>query len=80
VAVHKRNDDSNSLQDINSIRPTKKDDSKNNIMKLPPKPQGNPNVSNNINYKLPPRPMYPGMQSPAQSNNKSYDYDTNRQR
>ena len=49
-------------------------------MKLPPKPQGNPNNSHNINYKLPPRPMYPGMQSPNQGSNKSFDYDTSRQR
>ncbi len=49
-------------------------------MKLPPKPQGNPNNSNNINYKLPPRPMYPGMQPPNQGSNKSFDYDTSRQR
>ncbi len=47
-------------------------------MKLPPKPQVNPN--NNINYKLPPRPMYPGMNPPGQGSNKSFDYDTSRQR
>jgi hypothetical protein len=50
------------------------------MMKMPPKPQQNPNNSNNnINYRLPPRPMYPGMQ-PPNPNNKSYDIDTARQR
>lgn len=47
------------------------------VAKLPPKPHGNPN--NNINYKLPPRPIYPGMK-PQQESNKSYDYETSRQR
>ena len=47
------------------------------MMKLPPKPQGNPN---NINYRLPPRPVHPGVQPPGQSSNKSFDNDTSRQR
>lgn len=52
------------------------------MIKLPPKPQVNPNnLNNNINYRLPPRPMYPGMQqNPNQGSNKSFDHDTNRQR
>jgi hypothetical protein len=48
-------------------------------MKLPPKPQINPNNNNNINYRLPPRPNYPGVQQ-GNGSNKSFDYDTSRQR
>ena len=78
--MHKK-DDTSGIQDINSVRGARKDDPRNNNMiKLPPKPQGNPNNSNNINYKLPPRPMYPGMQPSNQGSNKSFDYDTSRQR
>jgi len=81
IAVHKKSDDVSSIQDINSVRGVRKDDPRsNNMMKLPPKPQGNQNNSHNINYKLPPRPMYPGMQAPNQGSNKSFDYDTSRQR
>lgn len=47
------------------------------MAKLPPKPHGNP--SNNINYKLPPRPFYPGGQV-QQGSNRSFDYETSRQR
>jgi hypothetical protein len=77
--VHKKSDDSSSIQGINSVKPTRKDESKNNI-KLPPKPQVNPNNVNNVNYRLPPRPIYPGAQQGNQGSNKSFDYDTSRQR
>ena len=40
-------------------------------MKMPPKPQVNPN-GNNINYRLPPRPVYGGGQG-SQESNRSYD-------
>ncbi len=76
IAIHRQNDDSNSMQQINTGRPPRKDESHNG-MKLPPKPQVNPN--NNINYRLPPRPIYPGLQ-PNQGSNRSFDPDTNRQR
>lgn len=48
------------------------------MIKLPPKPQVNPN--NNINYRLPPRPIHPGMQQQGQGSNRSFDNDTSRQR
>ncbi len=77
IAIHKQTDDTNSIQQINTGRPTRKDEPNYGMMKLPPKPQVNP--TNNINYKLPPRPVHLGIHQ-NQPSNKSFDHDTNQQR
>lgn len=78
MAIHKKDDDQNSVKGIsNSVKGTRKDCSNNgNVMnagKLPPKPQqGNSNVS----YRLPPKPVYGQKNNPNRSN----DYETSRSR
>lgn len=72
IAIHKK-EENPSLVQINSVKPTRKDDISLPSAKLPPKPQGLPN------YKLPPKPSYHINQSQNNSSvNKSTDINSQR--